>query len=68
MARKLKTEKVKHSKREIVRTQEQGTWVDVFAALDAANVRDGFAVERDMRPAEERPTLDRFFGVEKESD
>jgi hypothetical protein len=30
----------------------------VFSALDAAGVSDGIAVERDVRPAEERLTLD----------
>ena len=36
---------------------------EVFAALDAANFPDGFLSEadRDRRPAEERPVLDRMF-------
>jgi len=39
------------------------TVADVFAALDAANLPDGFLSEadRDRRPAEERPALDRLF-------
>jgi antitoxin VapB len=46
---------------DLILSEGPGTWADVFAALDAAGVRDGFTVERDMRPAEERPALDAFF-------
>jgi antitoxin VapB len=46
---------------DIVLSEGPGTWADVFAALDATGVRDGFTVERDMRPAEARPALDAFF-------
>jgi antitoxin VapB len=46
---------------DIILSEGPGTWTDVFAALDAAGVRDGFMVERDMRPSEERPALDAFF-------
>jgi antitoxin VapB len=46
---------------DLILSEGPGTWADVFAALDAAGVHDGFTVERDMRPAEERPALDAFF-------
>jgi antitoxin VapB len=46
---------------DLILSEGPGTWADVFAALDAAGVRDGFMVERDMPPAEERPALDSFF-------
>jgi antitoxin VapB len=46
---------------DIILSEGPGTWADVFAALDATGVRDGFLVERDTRPAEERPALDAFF-------
>jgi antitoxin VapB len=46
---------------DIVLSEGPGTWADVFAALDATGVRDGFTVERDIRPAEARPALDAFF-------
>jgi hypothetical protein len=39
-------------------SEESETWAGVFSALDAAGVSDGIAVERDVRPAEERLTLD----------
>lgn len=44
------------------------TWAEVFTALDATNVNDGFVVERDMRPAEDRPALDAFFATKSVSD
>lgn len=46
---------------DIILSEGPGTWADVFAALDATGVRDGFIVERDNRPADERPALDSFF-------
>jgi antitoxin VapB len=46
---------------DIILSEGPGTWADVFAALDATGVRDGFMVERDMRVAEERPAVDAFF-------
>jgi antitoxin VapB len=46
---------------DIILSEGPGTWADIFAALDATGVRDGFTVERDTRPAEERPALDAFF-------
>lgn len=46
---------------DIILSEGPGTWGDVFAALDATGVRDGFTVERDTRPAEERPALEAFF-------
>lgn len=46
---------------DIILSEGPGTWADVFAALDATGVRDGFLVDRDTRPAEERPALDAFF-------
>lgn len=46
---------------DVILSEGPGTWLDVFAALDAAGVSDDFTVERDMRPAEERPALDAFF-------
>ncbi|HEY3990780.1 MAG TPA: hypothetical protein VGM02_15865 [Acidobacteriaceae bacterium] len=46
---------------DIVLSEGPGTWAEVFAAMDAAGVRDGFTVERDTRPAEQRPALDAFF-------
>ena len=42
-------------------------WAEVFTALDAANVNDGFVVERDARKAEERPALDAFFQSKSDS-
>jgi hypothetical protein len=39
------------------------TWTEVLTALDAAGVSDGFDVERDVRPAEERPALNAFFAA-----
>lgn len=40
---------------------------EVFAALDAANLPEGFLneTERDRRPAEDRPALHELFGVPK---
>jgi hypothetical protein len=55
MTRKLKTEKAKHNKRETARAKPPDTWAEVFAELDAEDVRDGFLVERDTRAAEDRP-------------
>jgi antitoxin VapB len=46
---------------DVILSEGPGTWTDVFAKLDAAGVHDGFVIERDMRPAEERPALDAFF-------
>jgi antitoxin VapB len=46
---------------DLILSEGPGTWADVFAALDATGVRDGFTIERDKRPAEERPSLDAFF-------
>ncbi|HEY1964870.1 MAG TPA: AbrB family transcriptional regulator [Acidobacteriaceae bacterium] len=46
---------------DLILSEGPGTWADVFAALDATGVDDGFAVERDTRPAEERPGVDAFF-------
>ena len=46
---------------DVILSEGPGTWADVFTALDATGVRDGFLVERDTRPAEERPALDAFF-------
>jgi antitoxin VapB len=46
---------------DLILSEGPGTWADVFAALDATGVGDGFTVERDTRPAEERPALDAFF-------
>lgn len=52
---------------DIILSEGPGTWADVFAALDATGVGDGFTVERDQRPAEKRPPLDDFFaGVRRE--
>ena len=50
---------------DIILSEGPGSWADVFAALDAASVDDGFTIERDMRRAEERPALDAFFAVER---
>jgi len=44
-------------------SEESETWAGVFSALDAAGVSDGFAVERDVRLAEERSALDVFFAA-----
>ena len=49
---------------DIILSEGPGTWAEVFAALDATEVRDGFVIERDMRPAEQRPALDAFFAGE----
>jgi antitoxin VapB len=46
---------------DVILSEGPGTWKEVFAALDATGVHDGFLVDRDKRPAEERPTLDAFF-------
>jgi antitoxin VapB len=46
---------------DVILSEGPGTWADVFAALDATGVRDGFLVERDTRPAEERPAIGAFF-------
>lgn len=46
---------------DIILSEGPGTWADVFAALDESEVRDGFTIERDKRPAEERPSVDAFF-------
>ena len=48
---------------DIILSEGPGTWADVFAALDATGVRDGFLVERDQRAAEDRPPLEEFFAV-----
>ena len=44
-------------------SEESETWAEVFSALNAAGVGDGVSVERDVRPAEERPVLDAFFAA-----
>jgi antitoxin VapB len=46
---------------DLILSEGPGTWADVFAALDATGVQDGFTIERDVRPAEERPAIDAFF-------
>lgn len=46
---------------DLILSEGPGTWAEVFAALDATGVRDGFTIERDTRPAEDRPALDAFF-------
>jgi hypothetical protein len=51
----------KNRENEATGSDESETWAGVFSALDAAGVSDGIAVERDVRPAEERLTLDAFF-------
>lgn len=48
------------------KSKPAGTWAEVFTALDAEAVCDGFVVERDMRAAEEGPAVDAFFAVERE--
>jgi antitoxin VapB len=48
---------------DIILSEGPGTWADVFAALDATGVGDGFVVKRDQRPPENRPPLDDFFVV-----
>jgi antitoxin VapB len=44
---------------DVILSEGPGTWEDVFAALDAAQVPDDFLspAERDMRLAEERPAF-----------
>jgi antitoxin VapB len=44
---------------DLILSEGPGSWEDVFAALDAAQVPDDFLspAERDMRLAEERPAL-----------
>jgi hypothetical protein len=48
-----------------VDSEESETWPELFSALDAAEAGDDFAVERDVRPADERPVLDAFFAARK---
>lgn len=45
-------------------TKPTETWAEVFTALDASKVNDGFVVERDVSAAEERPAMDAFFAAE----
>jgi antitoxin VapB len=55
---------------DIVLSEGPGTWAEVFAALDAANVPDDFLSEseRDRRPPESRPALDDLFDTDKRLD
>lgn len=53
----------KDSKRKAIGKMDRDAWAEVFAELDAAGVSDGFELDRDLRPAEERPVLDAFFDV-----
>jgi len=48
---------------DIILSEGPGTWAEVFAALDAANVPDDFLseAERDKRPPASRPALDELF-------
>jgi hypothetical protein len=63
MSREPKTRNAKPLQRKTISTRPPDTWEEVFTALDAAEVRDGFMVDRDLRPAEERPVMDAFFGA-----
>ncbi len=44
---------------DIILSEGPGSWAEVFAALDAANVPDDFLseAERDRRPPQRRPSL-----------
>jgi antitoxin VapB len=54
---------------DIILSEGPGTWRDVFAALDAANVPDDFLseTERDNRPPALRPALKELFVDEARS-
>jgi hypothetical protein len=56
------SEKAKNSTRETIHVKHPDKWSDLFTALDASDVRGDFVLERDLRPDEERPALDAFFG------
>jgi len=58
----------KHRERKSICAERRDTWAEVFSALDAVGVKDGFTVERDDRLAEERHALDSFFAVKSGSD
>jgi antitoxin VapB len=55
---------------DIVLSEGPGTWGEVFAALDAANVPDDFLSEseRDRRLPASRPALDDLFELDKRFD
>jgi antitoxin VapB len=49
---------------DVILSEGPGTWAEVFAALDAANIPEDFMseAERDMRPPERRASLDELIG------
>jgi antitoxin VapB len=51
---------------DLILSEGPGTWAEVFAALDAANIPEDFLseAERDMRPPEQRVGLDELIGEE----
>jgi antitoxin VapB len=51
---------------DLILSEGPGTWAEVFAALDAANIPEDFMseAERDMRPPERRVGLDDLIGEE----
>jgi len=53
---------------DVILSEGPGSWSDVFAALDAAQVPEDFLseAERDRRPPAPRPALDQLFNVESD--
>ncbi len=51
---------------DLILSEGPGSWREVLAALDAANVPDDFLSEseRDRRPPAPRPALDELFDIE----
>ena len=52
---------------EIILSEGPGTWTEVFAKLDAAQVPDDFLseAERDRRPPARREALDELFDADR---
>jgi antitoxin VapB len=53
---------------DIILSEGPGTWADVFAALDAAQVPDDFLseTERDQRPPTSRPALEELLDEDQQ--
>ena len=53
--------------KESMATDPEDSWEELLSALDTGEVSEDCVIERDMRPAEERPVLAAFFANEKGS-
>lgn len=53
--------------KERLATDPEDSWEELLSALDTGEVSEDCVIERDMRPAEERPALHAFFSPRNES-